>query len=190
MCRRCGCLSSSERTVRSAPVEGMLEAAALLACGERPQYGYELSTWLAGENLVAGVVSPGRLYENLANLESIGALIVDREPGEKGPDRRRYRLTALGHARLERWLESLALSDAALRRLLGRSRRTPHLISQRTEGGETMSCNCNCNCKGDGQSEGRKHHETDQQVNVTNAPSRSVEERLQVIEDLLRHSDH
>ena len=187
MCRRCGCLSSTERTVRPAPVEGMLEAAALLACGERPQYGYELSAWLAGEDLVAGVVSSGRLYENLANLVSIGALIVDREPGDKGPDRRRYRLTAVGHVRLERWLESLMLSDASLRRLLRRSRRTSHLISQRTEGGETMSCDCNCNRKGDGRSKRREHHETDQQVSVTNAPSRSVEDRLQVIEDLLRH---
>ena len=166
----------------------MLEAAALLACGERPQYGYELSAWLADEDLVAGVASPGRLYETLATLVSIGALIVDREPGDKGPDRRRYRLTDVGHARLERWLKSLALSDAALRRLLGRSRRTPHLISQRMEGGETMSCNCNC--KGDGQSKGREHHETDQQVSVTDAAPRSVEERLQAIEDLLRHQDH
>ena len=185
MCRRCGCLSSTERTVRPAPVEGMLEAAALLACGESPQYGYELSAWLVDEDLVAGVVSPGRLYETLGTLVSIGALIVDREPGDKGPDRRRYRLTDVGHARLERWLESLTLSDAALGRLLRRSWRTPHVISQRMEGGETMSCDCNCKCGDNGR--GREHHETDQQVSVTNAPSRSVEDRLQVIEDLLRH---
>ena len=165
----------------------MLEAAALLACGESPQYGYELSAWLVGEDLVAGVVSPGRLYETLGTLVSIGALIVDENPATRAQTAADTDSPDVGHARLERWLESLTLSDAALRRLLSRSRHTPHVISQRMEGGETMSCDCNCNCKGDGQGKGHKHDETDHQVSVTNPPSRSVEERLQVIEDLLRH---
>ncbi|MHB1487284.1 MAG: PadR family transcriptional regulator [Acidimicrobiales bacterium] len=180
MCRRCGCLGPGRTApVRAAPVEGMLEAAVLLACAEEPRYGYELGPWLTNQGLVPAAVSPGRLYETLAALSSQGALAVSDEPGERGPARRRYQLTDVGNARLDRWLESLERSASALARLLARGLQRPHLSHKPRRGGEAMPCQCHCGGPGASPAETASHAPAP-------APERSVEKRLEVIEDLLQ----
>lgn len=178
MCRRCGCLNPGRTTPpRAAPVEGMLEAAVLLACAEGPRYGYELGPWLTEEGLVPGAVSPGRLYETLAALAAQGALLGGDEPGERGPARRRYQLTNAGEARLARWLESLERSASVLARLLASGVQRSYPPHGHREGGEAMSCHCHCGGSGAQPVEAAP---------PVPAPERSIEDRLQVIENLLQ----
>ncbi len=162
----------------------------LVACAEMPRYGYEIATWLTSEGLVTGTVSPGRLYETLAELSRLGALVATSEPSDKGPSRRRYRLTEAGAQRLWAWTTSLERSGVVLARLLTRAASLQVISSQSAgadqsdsydhEGGETMSCKCNC---------GGRHSGRDKSTDATQAapaaPSRSVEERLGTIESLL-----
>lgn len=155
----------------------------LLGCEEAPRYGYELGAWLAGEGLVAGPVSAGRLYETLASLARQGSLAVSDEPGERGPARRRYELTEAGKARLLRWEQSLERSAAVLARLLARAAAGSRPPTSHREGGEAMPCQCHC-----GGPEARSS-EPAQSAPAQSAPAaaRSVEERLEVIEGLLQH---
>lgn len=179
MCRRCGCINPNLSTPpRAAPVEGVLEAAVLLSCRPGPRYGYELGTWLTEQGLVPGTVSAGRLYETLSTLANQGALHVHDEEGERGPGRRRYHLTAIGEARLLRWLQSLERSAISLGRLLNYAREHPATISKQQGGGDIMSCQCNC---------GGKAQNADPAPTIASPPTpvRTVEERLQVIEELL-----
>lgn len=155
----------------------MLEAAVLLACAQGPRYGYELGPWLAREGMVPEAVSPGRLYETLAALAAQGALRAADEPSERGPARRRYQLTAAGETRLRRWLDSLDRSAHALARLLAFGLEHSLPPARERGGGEAMSCECHCGGPGARPVEAAP---------ATPAPERSVEERLEVIEDLLR----
>jgi PadR family transcriptional regulator PadR len=190
MCRSCGCLGKNEaRLRRAAPIQGALEAAVLIACAEMPRYGYEIAAWLTSEGLVTGAVSPGRLYETLAELSRVGALVATSEPSEKGPSRRRYRLTESGKARLRAWTTSLERSGVVIARLL--SRATILLAdvddsiianqSDQQEGGERMSCKCNCG----GRHAGRGESSEAKGSKGSKGPARSVEDRLSVIETLL-----
>jgi PadR family transcriptional regulator PadR len=191
MCRRCGCLGVREgRSLRAAPIQGALEAAVLVACAEAPRYGYEIASWLVAEGLVAGPVSPGRLYETLGALDRAGAVVATSEPSDKGPSRRRYHLTETGRQRLHAWTVSLERSGLILARLLARATvfeatryETPvadQADIDQDEGGETMPCQCNCG------SQHAAHAETTDAAPVApTVPARSVEERLGAIESLL-----
>lgn len=196
MCRRCGCLrASTDETPRAAPVQGILEAAVLVACAEAPRYGYEIATWLTAEGLISAPVSPGRLYETLGGLARTGALVAVDEESDKGPARRRYHLTEAGRGRLAAWAASLERTGATLARLLARMAALDGRLAARTdhraghdhdEGGDTMPCQCHC---GGPMAQGVETPTTTTQpasaAAPTPAPARSVEERLEVIESLL-----
>jgi PadR family transcriptional regulator PadR len=94
-----------------------------VACAERPRYGYELARTLGEAGLVPGRVSPGRLYETLARLSRQGALVATDEPGERGPGRRRYRVSDMGLELLERWVDSLERTGAAVATVLAAAAR-------------------------------------------------------------------
>jgi molybdate-binding protein/DNA-binding PadR family transcriptional regulator len=74
----------------------------LLGRGER--YGYELRRELEDEFGPAWRMDFGQLYRLLATMTRRGWVQVRREPGEQGPDRKVYTLTAPGRAELQRWL--------------------------------------------------------------------------------------
>ena len=204
MCRRCGCLRGGcGETVRPATVEGLLEVGILVVCGEGPCYGYDLARQLVAEGLAPGPVSPGRLYETLAALAREGALVSWVEEGERGPERRRYQLTPTGEERLRRWDVALSGTASLVSRLLARvavvvpggaasgggQRPEPNRSPDegRAEvsegGGEEMSCDCECGkgrhheARGGGRGRGR--------MRADETAERSVEERLEAIEELL-----
>ena len=81
----------------------MLEAVLLLLLAETPRYGYELWGLLAEEELLAGRVYPGRIYETLRRLSENGFVAASTEESTKGPARARYAITAAGSERLVRW---------------------------------------------------------------------------------------
>jgi len=88
----------------------MAEAVLLLLLAERPQYGYELAQRIAEEELVAGRVRAGRVYETLARLSDAGFAAPTQEQNPQGPDRWRYRLTPAGEQRLAQWRSGLGRS--------------------------------------------------------------------------------
>lgn len=88
----------------------MAEAVLLLLLAERPQHGYELATRIGEEELVAGRVRAGRVYETLARLAELGFVEAQHEQSPAGPDRWRYRLTPAGLERLARWRSGLERS--------------------------------------------------------------------------------
>jgi len=102
------------------PVEGMLEAVLLLLLAETPRYGYELWSLLGEEDLLAGRVYPGRIYEMLRRLSESGFVAASPEESTKGPDRARYAVTAAGTERLARWRSGLQRSYDRVGQFLGR----------------------------------------------------------------------
>jgi DNA-binding PadR family transcriptional regulator len=71
----------------------------------RPCYGYELKQ--AYERLFADTrpIRVGQLYATLQRLTRDGAIVLDsEEPGDAGPDRRRFAITAEGRGELDAWL--------------------------------------------------------------------------------------
>lgn len=195
MCRRCGCLRASrDATPRAAPVQGVLEAAVLVACADAPRYGYEISAWLTAEGLVSAPVSPGRLYETLGALGRAGALVSVDEESDKGPSRRRYHLTETGRERLAAWAVSLERTGVTLARLLSRMAALNGAVPgpvdhdptdhDPVEGGETMPCQCHCG--GPGARSAEPPTTATEPVSAPqSAPARSVEERLDHVEALL-----
>jgi DNA-binding PadR family transcriptional regulator len=79
---------------------------ALLGLIERkPRYGYELKQ--AYERLFADTrpIRVGQLYATLQRLARDGTIMLDgEEPGDAGPDRKRFSITDAGRSELDAWL--------------------------------------------------------------------------------------
>lgn len=112
-------------------IEGILEPALLLVLRESGGYGYELAAALEARGLTAQRVAPARVYEVLRRLEQDGAVRGHDESSSEGPNRRRYRLTASGRERLDRWAQALRQTEHQLRTLLATYER-PSTTSPRT----------------------------------------------------------
>lgn len=72
----------------------------LQALDRGPTYGYAIIAELARAGL--GTVKGGTLYPLLARFEAAGWLDVDWRPGDGGPGRKYFTLTAAGRAELDR----------------------------------------------------------------------------------------
>ena len=103
----------------------MLEAVILLLLVEEPRYGYELWNLLEEEELLAGRVYTGRIYEMLRRLSENGFVAASPEESTKGPARARYEITAMGRERLERWRVGLNRSHDRIQQFLARCDRLP-----------------------------------------------------------------
>lgn len=80
-------------------LRGVLDLCLLSLLTDREAYGYELAGRLA--ELGVGEVPGGSLYPALLRLERTGHLEAEWRPGEGGPGRKYYRLTAQGRRALE-----------------------------------------------------------------------------------------
>ncbi len=78
----------------------------LLVQGER--YGYELKRLVDQEFAPFWQIDFAQLYRSLNKFTRAGWVKVRREPGEGGPERKVYALTARGRAAFEAWLEEPA----------------------------------------------------------------------------------
>ncbi|GGQ87698.1 PadR family transcriptional regulator [Couchioplanes azureus] len=91
-------------------LRGSLELALLAALAEEDRHGYALVHRLAAAGL--GAVRGGALYPVLGKLEASGAVLATWQPGEGGPGRKVYSITADGRDRLAaeraRWQEFAA----------------------------------------------------------------------------------
>jgi PadR family transcriptional regulator, regulatory protein PadR len=88
-------------------LRGALEVCVLQMVGRGPVYGYAVAQALQAAGL--GTVKGGTLYPLLNRLEQAGLVDVEWRPGEAGPGRKYYTLTALGRSEVARltveWLE-------------------------------------------------------------------------------------
>lgn len=108
-------------------LRGALEVCVLAVLAEGPTYGYAITTRL--EALGLGSVKGGTLYPLLARLEESGAVTVEWRPGEGGPGRKYFTLTAAGRESLrtqgEAWTRFGAVTAAIVDGATTRTTPTP-----------------------------------------------------------------
>lgn len=79
-------------------LRGVLEPCLLALLSDGEAYGYELADRLDAAGI--GRVKGGSLYPALGRLEQGGRVASDWRPGDGGPGRKYYRLTAAGRESL------------------------------------------------------------------------------------------
>lgn len=68
----------------------------LLLLKEEPAHGYSLLKKLSRIGVVGPDMDPSPIYKTLRWFEDIGLAVSEREKGERGPDRKVYRITDAG----------------------------------------------------------------------------------------------
>jgi poly-beta-hydroxybutyrate-responsive repressor len=96
-----------------------LRPCVLLLLQESPAHGYDLLERLREFGLERDA---GGLYRALRAMEHERLVVSEWETSTTGPDRRRYRPTRAGEARLQAWVGGLAEMRESLDRFLERSR--------------------------------------------------------------------
>lgn len=95
-------------------LRGVLEVCVLQVVGRAPTYGYAIAAALADAGL--GQVKGGTLYPLLSRLEAAGHVEVEWRPGDGGPGRKYYRLSATGRDERDRqvgaWLAFTTVTQA------------------------------------------------------------------------------
>ena len=105
--------------------KGLLEFCVMAQLEGEPRYGYELWSLIEEEELLAGRVYVGRIYEMLRRLSESGFVAASPEESTKGPPRSRYEVTPLGRERLERWRVGLNRSHDRIGQFLARCEQLP-----------------------------------------------------------------
>ncbi|AXH96096.1 PadR family transcriptional regulator [Ornithinimicrobium avium] len=108
-------------------LRGVLGVCVLRVLLDGPSYGYAIIQRLAAAGL--GDIKGGTLYPLLGRLEESGDVEVEWRPGEGGPGRKYFALTAAGreraHDQAARWAAftttTRTLTDAALAGTSGRN---------------------------------------------------------------------
>jgi PadR family transcriptional regulator len=72
----------------------------LLLLKEEPTHGYALLKRLAQIGVVSPDMDPSPIYKTLRWFEETGLVVSERERGERGPDRKVYRITEAGNESL------------------------------------------------------------------------------------------
>ncbi|MBN2026057.1 MAG: PadR family transcriptional regulator [Actinobacteria bacterium] len=68
----------------------------LLLLKEDPAHGYALLKRMAQLGVVSPDMDPSPVYKTLRWFEEMGLVVSERERGERGPDRKVYRITKKG----------------------------------------------------------------------------------------------
>jgi DNA-binding PadR family transcriptional regulator len=107
-------------------LHGFFEPCVLLLLSESrvPTHGYRLLERLTAWD-VGTSADRGNLYRLLRRLEREGLVHSAWQPGQSGPGRRAYALTALGLERLHQWQAALERDQRAIEDFLHRARRQP-----------------------------------------------------------------
>lgn len=76
---------------------------------KEPSHGYELrSRLLAALGPLGDTLNAGQIYVTLGRLEKAGLIETDPSGHADRPDRKVYRLTRAGHARVTSWLDEVS----------------------------------------------------------------------------------
>lgn len=98
--RRCGCRCSCE-------VRGFIQPRLLLLLAKKTSHGYELMEALRAIPGSENLSDPGMMYRTLRQLEEAEVLRSAWDTGGRGPARRVYELTRIGHEHLEVWVAEI-----------------------------------------------------------------------------------
>lgn len=105
-------------------LRGVLSVCTLRILADGPTYGYAIATRLTEAGL--GTVKGGTLYPLLGRLEQTGWVEVEWRPGEGGPGRKFYALTAQGTAEAQRqadqWAEFTDVTRALTDQIVSKGR--------------------------------------------------------------------
>jgi PadR family transcriptional regulator, regulatory protein PadR len=101
-----------------ARVHGLIQAMLLLGVGEQPRHGYELAKVLSKELPEGMVPDAAVIYRILRKFEQEGFVASRLTPGEGGPARKVYTLTAGGEDYLAEWQETVRTRVEALQLFL------------------------------------------------------------------------
>ena len=113
--------AAPEIAAPSASFHEYVEACLMLALGERSAYGYELKGEL--DELGLESLERGRIYRALRSMEAAGLVVSHWETASRGPARRTYDLTPLGHERLLAQVHAVRRQRRQLSRFLSRFER-------------------------------------------------------------------
>lgn len=80
-------------------LKGTLEGIVLGVLRGRPAYGYEITSWLRDQGFTD--IAEGTIYALLLRIEQRGYVDVTKEPSEKGPPRKVYKLNDAGSRTLD-----------------------------------------------------------------------------------------
>lgn len=97
-------------------LRGVLVQAVLRVLTDGPTYGYAIAARLDEAGL--GEIKGGTLYPLLRRLEEAGDVSIEWRPGEGGPGRKYYEITADGRRRLEELLPRWQRFSSVMARLL------------------------------------------------------------------------
>ncbi|NIH66483.1 PadR family transcriptional regulator [Modestobacter marinus] len=89
-----------------------MELCVLRVMAEGPTYGYAIAAELAAAGF--GDIKGGTLYPLLARLEKNGLVTVEWRPGEGGPGRKYFTLTAAGRDQLDAGLAQWQVFSATV----------------------------------------------------------------------------
>lgn len=95
-----GLVVTSDAEWPSEWLRGVLAVCVLRVLADGPTYGYAIASALADGGL--GPLKGGTLYPLLKRLEDSGWVVTEWRPGEGGPGRKYYALTAEGTVELNR----------------------------------------------------------------------------------------
>lgn len=93
-------------------LRGVLELCVLRVMAGGPTYGYAIAAELAAAGL--GDIKGGTLYPLLARLEKNALVSVEWRPGEGGPGRKYFTLTAAGRDQLDAGLAQWRVFSATV----------------------------------------------------------------------------
>jgi PadR family transcriptional regulator, regulatory protein PadR len=88
-------------------VHGLIQALLLLLLKEREDHGYQLVQRLGSEIPEEMAPAPTVVYRLLRDLERIGSVRAELQPGAAGPARKVYTLTSAGEVHLEDWVATV-----------------------------------------------------------------------------------
>jgi PadR family transcriptional regulator, regulatory protein PadR len=104
---RCGC-----------EVRGLIQPRLLLLLRKKARHGYEMMEELRSIPGSESMADPGLLYRTLRSLEELGAVRSTWDTTGRGPARRVYELTDIGHDQLESWAADVRASRSQLDKFL------------------------------------------------------------------------
>lgn len=100
-------------TARRRPQSRHLPAFVLLALAEGPLHGGAILTALS-ERIPRFAPDSAAVYRTLQQCEEDGEVVSEWDTSERGPARKRYRLTKTGWKRLDAWREEIEARVATL----------------------------------------------------------------------------
>ncbi|MZP29164.1 PadR family transcriptional regulator [Heliobacterium undosum] len=96
----------------------------LLSLRQRPSHGYELMEKLEQLHFVSALPDPAVIYRYLRRLEEEGMVESRLEPGQGGPARKVYSLTAEGESYLQAWVSRICKQKNDLEAFLQAAEKT------------------------------------------------------------------